>query len=334
MVPRTVLFSAVWLAAACGGGAGGQEVVAGANVAFIAVDDVNLAWTEVPAVDGSNGVIRLLSKQNLGGTPLEVGSGRELLAAGGLLYWNDDLGSVSSRDPGGAVATLFARPSPDEYILERGLARDSAHLYEALAVGTQAAPGWEIWSIPLDGAPPLLLASEAGDALPFGLASDETNLYFTLAPGGSASAPGEIRRVPVAGGDVETLMTDPSRPEQVALGPNGVYWTSAAAALDDPGMPTGRIFVAPKAGGTTVALADLWGDGELAIDGASLYWAGPAEGSRVALARIPVDGGNATTVAVLPGTTAAAMAVDATYVYWSFWDAAGGAGGILRTPKP
>src|SRR5580765_8233562 len=101
MVPRTVLFSAVWLAAACGGGSGGQEVVAGVDVAFMAVDDVNLAWTDASAINGDAGVIRLLSKQDLLAAPLEVGSGRELVAAGGVLYWNDAGGRVSRRDTNG-----------------------------------------------------------------------------------------------------------------------------------------------------------------------------------------------------------------------------------------
>jgi hypothetical protein len=338
MVVRKTLLPALALgcglaAPACGGTASsGGEVVGGVDIAFLAVDEVNVVWTLAPATDGGNGAIELVPKQDPTAAPLEIGAGREVLASGGLVHWVDAGGAVWQRDAGGTVTQLF-QDAVGGGVQDRGLARDAGHLFQALAL-TAPAPGWEIWSIPLDGTPPVRLAGETGDSLPFGMASDGVNLYFALAPASPPSAPGEIRVVPVTGGDVTTLVDDGmSRPQQIALGPDGLYWTSAAAALDQPGMPTGRIFVVPKAGGTAVEMADLWGDGQLTIDGPALYWAGPTEGFRVALARIPIDGSDPSTLAVTPGTTAGAVAADTSSIYWSFWDASGGQGGLLRTPR-
>jgi hypothetical protein len=326
---RTSWIAAAALAGACSPATGHTNQVVSAEVVFVAVDGADLYWTECAAAAAcAEGTIKHVATADPAATPALIGAGGRLSAQGGTLLWTDAHGRVSRRDPAGAVTTLF-EPA-DATATGSGFTRDATSAYQGLVVAAPA-PGWQLWAVPLDGTPPAMLAAEDGGAAPLDLTSDGTDLYFTLAPVDPPTAAGEIRRVPVGGGAAATFASNATRPERLENDAAYVYWTSAAT----PGgsAPTGQIWRTPKSGGPSVAMALLWGDGALAIDDQALYWAGPAEGQRVTLARIPLDGSDPSTLAAGFGATSTDVTVDAQNAYWTLWGSPAQPDGLLRTVK-
>jgi hypothetical protein len=167
------------------------------------------------------------------------------------------------------------------------------------------------------GPPPTVLASDVPN--PSYLVTDGTYLYWTdFVQTDAAAALGRVMKMPVAGGAEVTLATEPGLfPAGLAVDTANVYWVDSQ----------GTLYAAPLAGGAAVTLATGVGQSSIAADGQFVY-VESALGAGVA--RVPVDGGTMTTLA-LPdaGLAPAGIAIDTANVYWP----APLGGAILAVPK-
>jgi hypothetical protein len=123
--------------------------------------------------------------------------------------------------------------------------------------------------------------------------------------------------VPLAGGSVSPLATGIGGPTvnaaiSLAVTSTSAYWAEAGTVVGCCiQMGTGTLKSVPLGGGTvTTVFTGLDAPGALAIDGANAVW---AESGRVA--RRPLAGGAATTLASGISSSMARIAVDASYVY-------------------
>ncbi len=146
--------------------------------------------------------------------------------------------------------------------------------------------------------------------------------------GATAASEGGIPIVD-AGADGTTLapgysMTIVYAGTATAYGPMAIDSTSAYFVVEDPSTGEDLVKV-PLAGGSAVVLATDPNDfGGFAVDGSNLYWTDFGNGGRGLdggatapdgdVMTTPLAGGSAS--AVVTGTSAAAVAVDGTNVYW------------------
>ena len=147
-----------------------------------------------------------------------------------------------------------------------------------------------------------------------------------------------LYRVPVGGGDIVQMYTQAGGwfgPAPVAVDPSGVY-------LGTPGQILRFDKNAADAGGTAVE-STVAGPSGLTIDPATstLYWSdwGSGTGKDGTVGQVPLDGGGPTVLAQAV-TTAEAVAVNGTYVFWlsngtpaSSGGATTGTGALYRTKK-
>jgi DNA-binding beta-propeller fold protein YncE len=155
-------------------------------------------------------------------------------------------------------------------------------------------------------------AKVAGSPSPWGVVVAAGNVYWTDEGGGSD---GTVRKMPLDGGPPVTLAAGQMLPDDLAVDPKNVYWTTA----------DGWIRSAPLEGGSLVDIASGQGDPQgIASDGTNVYWVNVSSGSIV---RAPVGGGPAVTL-VTSQMDAWDLAIDATSVYWT------SGGGVRKlTPK-
>jgi hypothetical protein len=111
------------------------------------------------------------------------------------------------------------------------------------------------------GSAPVVLASglETGDA--YGIALDESFVYFTRAP---FNGSGAVARVPKLGGPVESLSASESRPRNLVVDAEHVFFTSPLS---------GQVKRVRKNGTELTVLADGQHTPEgIALAGADVYW--------------------------------------------------------------
>ncbi|HTQ43804.1 MAG TPA: hypothetical protein VMI75_13675 [Polyangiaceae bacterium] len=166
---------------------------------------------------------------------------------------------------------------------------------------------------------------------PNGLALQGSALYWASVAWDSDAAPhgsgyGYLQTVSTDGGGVRILGAG-YLPDAVVADATNVYWTTLDV-LDDAGSatPGGRIQRTPRAGGATTILFEgslIAGSGDsnlsgLALAANHLYWAANTSGSGVTIMTMPVDGGTAVPLAVLPvGQNLDCIAASADAVYWA-----------------
>jgi len=218
------------------------------------------------------------------------------------LYEIDDQGTIARASLAGGCSTSFVTGH-----FPLSLALDATNLYWT------DREAETVMKLPLSGGLPTPLSQPLGNTL-FGLAVDDAGAYtelWTVA----------LERLPLGGGDATPLVQTPypvTVDEIVTVGGN-VYWTS----WNDSSTPTSYFLsTVPETGGTPLVLSNDPAYG-FATDGASVYWTEStcgtyAPGCPGALKKMSAGGG--TPVTLTTGWTyngPAAVAVDATSVYWT-----------------
>jgi hypothetical protein len=160
------------------------------------------------------------------------------------------------------------------------------------------------------------LAAEQGELN--AIAVDATDVYWTIQ--GTRAATSGVRSVPKCGGGAPPIALFSGGLDPVGIGVDAtdVYWTDAVT-------PTGTVMRTPLGGGTATTLAfgqDL--PGELALDGANVYWL-----TRDAVMNLPRQGGAPVVLASgLDGPEH--LAADDASVYWTALS--GGVGTVTKAP--
>ena len=282
---------------------GGPVLVSGlSNPTSIAVDDLNVYWTEF------GGLIRSVPKS--GGTPTTLyTSGYNpsgVASDGSTVFFGDGL-NVRSLPRGGGQSTVLANSNPLR------IAVDSANVY-----WTDFNAG-AVRSVPKNSGTMNTLAT--GSNSPAGIVTDGSFVYWS-----ELSNPGAVRKVPVNGGTV-TLLGYNVNNYGIGIDSNNVYWgenvTPNAGSIDKEA----------KAGGTLSYLATgLPYIHDVTTDGTSVFWIQNGSNPN-ALSQVPITGGSPVTLATnLPDPVA--LAVDSTYVYWIDRNGGGtGAGTLNRVAK-
>jgi hypothetical protein len=309
------------------------------NAVAIAVDGRNVYW----ATDGkttSNGLLAntgsIVRVPTQGGTPVTLATLQNHPVSLGLdaahLYWLDqgdlpDNGTVMSMPLGGGTPVTLASGQPDP----QAIAVDPSRVYWTSFGppdgGSPNASGYVV-AVPLGGGTPTTLAT-AG-TLPAGIAVGNGYIYWASCSG--------VQRLLLDGGTPARIASPPPPPggegqcaTSIAVDAEHVFWwlqwrnkTEALGQLlsnantggpsTQLGGSTGGCCV--EGSGPRFAVAALplpAAEGETA---SHVYWA-DAWVSGVGVDRAFVDGGETEVLAEQPGTTIAAIAVDATSVYWA-----------------
>lgn len=244
---------------------------------------------------------------------------------------------------GGALAELATETTSDisNYIRRLAAAASSVVWLDSSGVKT----------LPVTGGVPQTLA--AISLQPFDLLLADGRVYWTESSGPAHGETGTLKTVPVAGGTVETLVQGGDAPRRLAVSGNQLYWSEGGPIGQIEGF--NRIARIPLGGGSPVTVLLSVGSGPLAVDDSNLYigngfriykvplGGGPAEtlvrgadtihsltsdgsfvywleGPLASVRRVPVGGGEATTlfsstVSPLSGP-AGPIRVSGGYVYW------------------
>ncbi|MGK3959491.1 DUF5050 domain-containing protein [Sorangium sp. So ce118] len=115
--------------------------------------------------------------------------------------------------------------------------------------------GENLYTIPLDGGEPVVLASDAGK--PAHLAQDAENIYWT---GGAVT--NKVYKVAKAGGEVTVIAENEAEPAGIAVDAEFVYWANVG---------DGGVFKAPIAGGQKTLIHQGGSMTGLAIRGTTLF---------------------------------------------------------------
>jgi len=214
------------------------------------------------------------------------------------VYWGTVDGTIwRSTHPGSDPQALVRLPDPSMGgLFLRGMDLDAQALYVAAGTG-------DIWRVPLDGAPPTVLANDPGGAE--GVAVTPDYVYFTGDDG--------LVRVPATGGD--TLLVVPAGPTGVgcagsaAASPSYLYFVDFCyGALYREPIPLGSAAVVDR------APMQFSGSHQVVTVAAGYaYW----HSSDATIKRTPVSFGPPVTVTTTsPNVYVQGIAVDADAVYW------------------
>lgn len=150
---------------------------------------------------------------------------------------------------------------------------------------------------------------------PVTLRADATHVYFVLGAWKGSSA--SIRRVPRGGGDVEVLESSSNGVTALGLDAERLYWLEQ---VDEGTDHHGVLHARDKAGGSDVTLGEIPHATvvRLAIDDESAYVSAIPAPNQARLLRLPLAGGEATTLAELSDVVVGDIAVGDDAVVWTW----------------
>jgi hypothetical protein len=128
----------------------------------------------------------------------------------------------------------------------------------------------------------------------------------------------DVKRFDLATNQMTSLISGNSSEGGVFIDSNNVYLNIA-----------GSIKQVAKSGGTVTTLVNTGTAHGYTSDGSFVYFVDGAS-----LQQVPLSGGAIQTLATVPAGQITSIAVDANYIYWADLSSGGGAGQILRMPKP
>jgi hypothetical protein len=236
----------------------------------------------------------------------------------GYAYWTSGAATADAAPSGGAVMRVsFAGGAPEALAPDQPLPTD-------LAVDGQRAYWLDrfrgiLSSVPVTGGSATVVARTG---IASELTIDATYAYWL----DSEATRTTLMRVPLAGGQPSVLVATLPLTRALAIDSKNAYWTDSDG-LDDQGMGEKRLMQVPLAGGPTTTLFTTVPDSAFdagsafALDATSIYLfrslpltVGQSS-YRSTLLKVPLSGGDPTTVTVTDTTGALPVAVGAT-VYW------------------
>ena len=216
------------------------------------------------------------------------------------LYWMSYGGNafVAKVPLVGGQPTVLARGNVQDYAF--GMAIDPTNLYWTTAT--------EVIRQPLDGGPPLMLATTSVGAN--AIAVDATNAYWA-----SGTA---IMKTPLAGGPSVQLAPAIAGASGIAVDTENVYWGESS---------TNALMSVPFVGGSPTVWVGTDGIVDVAVDGTRIYWT-----TSTGVWELPKSGGPLVQLASSPWSEA--IALDSAYVYFTaLLGSADGTDSVLRVPK-
>lgn len=214
------------------------------------------------------------------------------------IYWTSYDGVYRAPKAGENVTpTQIAEFGADNVSRVVGVVVDASAVYWAEpGTCTAGATDGAIFTAPLGGGAPTMLAGQ--QACPAGLAADPDTIYWATSTA--------ILTMPKAGGPIMTLASGEMNVLALALDATNVYWTDVG----------GTVRAIAKVGGAETTFTDDLGfSGGVAVDTASVYFAG-FNGIDGVVAKSPLGGGAVTTLAT-DDSEPRWVAVDAADVYWT-----------------
>jgi hypothetical protein len=296
----------------------------------IAVDTTSVYWTDHGTLYGMGSVMKM---PLVGGTPVALATGQNnpkgvALNASTVFWANLDDLDPQGTSSGQIMSVAIDGGKPKELAgsaYPTGISVGPAGVYWT-TTGEDAG----LWSVPLAGGTPKMLAPNPG----CGVVTDATYVYWT-SPNIDDDSEGTILRLPLAGGTPTTVAAHQASPcWGIAVDATSLYWTNAGTSANE--YTDGAVMRLPLTGGTPVTLASgqtfPWG---VAVDAASVYFTTIGSNSMGnqagvgAVAKVPLAGGTPTILATGQDGPQG-VAVDATSVYW----VDNGSGLIMKlTPK-
>lgn len=203
----------------------------------------------------------------------------------------------------------------------RALAVGSGRVYWSLVSG-------EIRSIDVSGAGGVSVVATAQGEIS-SMAIDGTYLYWTTG--------GDVRAIPLAGGSVRVLAYTPgATTRSLVVDGHSMYWLRGleVVRLAKPGGsggPPATSACASNPGWSfPVLLSNVGGWGDLATDGADLFWTDGIGSGQGRVFKLPVSGGVAPTVLASGQESPSGIALLGSSVYWANH---GPQGAIMRIDK-
>jgi hypothetical protein len=217
----------------------------------------------------------------------------------GAMCCADDACDVPLACVRGTCVSTTVETTPDRSVkkLEVGGCPQSIAVNAATVFWSDTAAG-TVNAMPIAGGVPVVLASQVG---PGPLAIDATSVYWL------DDGAGIVAKVPLAGGTVTTLASAQGGPQALVVDTTSVYWTSG-----------GNIEKVPIDGGTPTTLVPSVSSSAIAVDSANLYWT--SYDSRWVLTKLPLAGGPPVPLVASTEPSPQSLAIDGQYAYWSQGD--------------